>query len=299
MAPEQLSTQFQHDAINLGGLGYYIAALQTRSKAPLTRHGIRDSINTSRAIWDLWNQYPQANIAIDLQRSGLLGIGPDSQEWLERFEEWGLPNTMIAVSGGGDGHLHFYYRQPEGCPIFRINRSGEYDIQTGGYFVAPCSIHPSGKPYEWLTPPRPRTELPEAPLWAEKMLNERVNQRKQTSTVSIATAGPTKIPIYGPVVPWYLGQRVVNHADGSVDRSATLFALACRLAQSVATRESIAATLAERDVALGFEKYTGRADAALRYTELAEKAIHEAILDPRNQRHGSLLSNPWREAANG
>ncbi|MCH7518825.1 MAG: bifunctional DNA primase/polymerase, partial [Candidatus Dadabacteria bacterium] len=194
----------QRAALALGRMGYWVVPLQSRGKAPITRSGIRDSVNTAKAIWDYWHRWPQANIAIDLQRSGLLGVGPDSTEWLERFEEWGLTNTMIAVSGGGDGHFHFYYTRPEGCPVFRVNRSGEYDIQTDGYFVAPPSIHPSGNSYEWLTSLREVDQLPEPPAWAINLLQERVNERRSPVSIT-AAAGPPKLPIFGPVVPWYLG----------------------------------------------------------------------------------------------
>ncbi len=277
-------------AIALGVRGYYVAPLQPRAKAPLTQHGIRDSVNTTRQIWEFWHTYPDANIAIDLQRSGLLGIGPDSPAWLARFQEWGLPDTMVARSGGGEGHLHYYYRRPEGCPIFRINRPGEYDIQTDGYFVAPPSIHPKGPAYTWLTPLRYAEDLPEAPAWAVKMLQERWQAREAAPLVpQTARNGPSRIPIFGPALPWYHGEKVIRKANGEVDRSATLFALACRLAQSVATRETIAATLAERDVALGFHKYSGRRDASVRYLQLADLAIQQALADPRNQRHTRLI----------
>lgn len=56
--------------------------------------------------------FPEANIFIDLRKSRLVGIGPDSPEWLKRFQAWGLPPTMVAESGGGEGHTHYYYRRP-------------------------------------------------------------------------------------------------------------------------------------------------------------------------------------------
>ena len=106
-------------------------------KAPLTKHGVNDSSIDPDQIRDWWRKWPNANIGIDLAKSGLLAIAPDSAAWLEEFQRRGLGKPLAAaMSGGGEGHMHFYYTRPKDCPIRRINRSGEYDIQTGGYLVA-------------------------------------------------------------------------------------------------------------------------------------------------------------------
>lgn len=127
-----------------GHTGYSIG------KAPLTSNGIKDATNQVKGVFDYWKRWPLANIAIDLERSGLLVVAPDSPGWLAEFVQRGLPPTLVAQSGGGEGHFHFYYRRPEGCPIHRINKSGEYDMQTGGYVVALPSLHQSGRLYQWV-----------------------------------------------------------------------------------------------------------------------------------------------------
>lgn len=120
-------------------------------KAPLTEHGITDSSIDPAIVQRWWSRWPNANIAIDLKRSGLLVIAPDSIEWLEEFKKRGLGNPLcIAQSGGGEGHVHFYYIRPPGCPVYRINRPGAFDIQTEGYMVAPPSLHQSGRHYRWM-----------------------------------------------------------------------------------------------------------------------------------------------------
>ena len=119
-------------------------------KAPLTDRGVLDSSDQVLSIRNWWTQWPSANIGIDLKRSGLFVIGPDSPEWLDYFEAMGSPPTAVAKSGGGEGHFHYYYRRPPDAPILRINRSGEYDIQSDGYMVAPPSRHVSGRIYLWI-----------------------------------------------------------------------------------------------------------------------------------------------------
>jgi hypothetical protein len=123
----------------------------TLAKRPLPPHGIKDSSKQVADIFNWWHKWPRANIAIDLQKSGLLVIAPDSLEWLVTILTGLPPTPVVAQSGGGEGHYHFYYRRPEGCPIWRVNEPDKYDIQTGGYMVAPPSLHQSGRRYQWVS----------------------------------------------------------------------------------------------------------------------------------------------------
>lgn len=120
-------------------------------KAPLTPHGVLDANTNHGVISAWWSQWPDANIGIDIKGANLFIIAPDSPEWLTEFKRRGLSIPIgIVRSGGGDGHFHFYYRRPPGCPHDRINKPGEYDIMTTGYVVAPPSLHQSGRSYLWL-----------------------------------------------------------------------------------------------------------------------------------------------------
>lgn len=274
-------TTLSEEANQLGMRGYWVAPLKVKSKAPLTEHGIRDSVNTTRAIWDFWQRYPDANIAIDLQRSKLLGIGPDSPEWLDRFREWGLPETMMALSGGGEGHLHYYYQRPEDCPIYRLNRPGEYDIQTDGYFVAPPSLHPSGNLYTWLTPLQYASDLPAPPPWAMKMIKDRVAEKAATAPATPSTTGTATgivtsecpVRLSGKALDWWDGRRFSAVPGGDIDRSKSLYVIAAFLAQANATEHVISQALAERDITLGYSKYADRGDQSVRYAEIARKAV--------------------------
>ena len=123
------------------------------AKAPLTTHGHLDATTDLETIRRCWRDRPLANVGVALRTAGLVVVGPDCPEWADEFARRGLPPTAVAASGGGDGHLHYYYRRPAGCPAYRIARPGRYDILSDGYVVAPPSRHASGRVYTWLVPP--------------------------------------------------------------------------------------------------------------------------------------------------
>lgn len=74
--------------------------------------------------------------------------GDTSLERLEhRFRP--LSATVEAVTGGGGRHL--YFAHPGGLTRNRAGLGQGIDLRgDGGYIVAPPSIHPSGRPYEWV-----------------------------------------------------------------------------------------------------------------------------------------------------
>ncbi len=77
------------------------------------------------------------------------------------------------------------------------------------------------------------------------------------------------------------GERLVRKESGEVDRSRTLYALACLLARAGATTRTVAAALAERDGALGWHKYTDRQDGGqLEYRRIAGRAVAATLTTP-------------------
>lgn len=76
------------------------------------------------------------------------------------------------------------------------------------------------------------------------------------------------------------GERPATKEDspGEVDRSATLFKIGAELARAGATPKAIRDALADRDVSLGYRKFSGRPDerAELEYRRVANKATREA-----------------------
>ncbi|MBP3509202.1 phage/plasmid primase, P4 family [Oscillibacter sp.] len=142
-------------------------------KHPRTGKGSREATRDPEQIRAWWQQWPDANIGIATGRvTGLMVIDIDTRhqgdeyfpELPERYGE--LPETWEVQTGGG---RHMYFRTPETALIRnRANWVQGVDVRgEGGYVVAPPSLHPSGRRYEWELSSRPDeiglAELP--PLW--------------------------------------------------------------------------------------------------------------------------------------
>lgn len=75
-----------------------------------------------------------------------------------------LPATPHSHTGGGGDH--YYLRYPESGIANSAGRiAKKVDVRgDGGFVVAPPSVHRSGNPYAWITPPG-EVELAEMPPW--------------------------------------------------------------------------------------------------------------------------------------
>src|SRR5216683_2604831 len=62
-------------------------------KAPLTRHGVDDATLDEDQIRQWWEQWPEANVLLGLQPSGLGMIDPDSDEALAEVRRLGIQAT--------------------------------------------------------------------------------------------------------------------------------------------------------------------------------------------------------------
>ena len=112
-----------------------------------------ESTTDPAAIRRWWGKWPDANIAIDTGKSGLLVLDADAYKdtyaggsLLSETDE----QTPTVLTGGGGQHL--YYRLPPGKAWG--NATGTLptgiDIRgAGGFVVAPGSLHASGRHYEW------------------------------------------------------------------------------------------------------------------------------------------------------
>lgn len=255
-------------------------------KAPLTPRGVLDSSNDPRRAWEWWSKWPNANIGIDLKKSRLVCIAPDSPEWEAAFHEAGLPDTVTAQSGGGEGHFHYYYQRPDDCPTLRINKSAQYDIQSEGYMVAPPSLHLSGRHYTWLNEYpwfEAVTDLPLPPEWALDQIKQVWAERTTEPTPRIPTdARPLSPQALSPdLQDWWDGRAQVILPDGSVDRSGTLYRMGIMMARKGASVGEITASLRDRDEALGYRKYSRRRDGGSKqYTNIAYRATELARVSP-------------------
>lgn len=263
----------------------------TPGKHPRTRHGDDDGSVHPEAIRGWWRMWPTAAIGVNLEMSGLVDVAPDHPDHLAEFERRGIETPARFQSPGGEGHIHHLFRRQSDCPVYRICRTGEYDILSNGYAILPPSTGKDGRRYRWLsTMPDLNGGLPPAPTWVADALREAKARRSQTTPrrVSIETGeieDEPPVPLNDHQAAIWRGEIPILKPDGDIDRSATLLRIGRMLWNAGMTRAGVIAAVRERDQALGWDKYSGRGDAATRYTEIGDLLEREgrdatAILNP-------------------
>jgi hypothetical protein len=150
--------------------GWSVLPLRPREKRPLVPWAHLQNERPSRDdIAEWFQRWPDANIGIvtgEISRLIALDVDPKhgGDAALERLErQYGpLSATVEAATGGGGRHL--YFAHPGGLVRNRAGLAQGIDLRgDGGYIVAPPSLHPSGRPYEWVAGRTP-DEIPLAPL---------------------------------------------------------------------------------------------------------------------------------------
>lgn len=140
-------------ALAYARLGFKVFPVHTRSKIPATANGFKDANSDVALINTLWGGTDFGIGIATGQRSGFVVLDVDPRngghESLQALvvHHGPLPPTVTALTGGGGTHFLFTCAVPCGtrCVAPGIDLKGD-----GGYIVAPFSIHPSGKAYEWV-----------------------------------------------------------------------------------------------------------------------------------------------------
>jgi hypothetical protein len=150
--------------------GWSVLPLRPRDKRPLIPWTLLQTQRASATDVEQWfKKGPDANIGIvtgEVSNLIVLDVDPkhggdDSLRRLERRYH-PLPVTVEAITGGGG--RHFYFTHPGFLIRNRAGLAEGVDLRgDGGYIVAPPSIHPSGRAYEWA-PGRSPGVMEPAPL---------------------------------------------------------------------------------------------------------------------------------------
>jgi hypothetical protein len=154
------------------------AVFPCKGKRPLTQHGCKDATTDPMAIRQLWQQFLLPNIGLATGKpSGIWVLDVDGEAGEATLatleaQHGELPRTVMARTGGGGRHVLFrYHREPI------KNRAGDIGLgldvrATGGYIIAPPSIHPdTGMVYEWDADRHPAsTSIADAPAWLIKLV---------------------------------------------------------------------------------------------------------------------------------
>jgi hypothetical protein len=141
-------------ALALAKKGVCVFPCTPRGKTPAVAGGCNAATTDEETIARWWQLLPDANIAIATGTpSNIFALdvdGVDAEAELRRLEaqHGALPPTVEVITARG---RHVYFRMPD-API--RNSAGKLgpglDIRaTGGYVLAPPSIHPTGRRYEW------------------------------------------------------------------------------------------------------------------------------------------------------
>jgi len=165
-------------ALQLADLGFHVFPIPGAGKTPFPdSRGFKDATPDPDAVRNLWERFPGTSVAIATGLSGLVVVDIDPRNGgdatLAALEaDHGELDTVSATTGGGG--THYYYRSP--VPIVipsRANALGPgVDVKaSGGYVIAPPSIHESGSTYRWNGGGSPFQRDPEAlPDWMLKRL---------------------------------------------------------------------------------------------------------------------------------
>lgn len=133
----------------------------------------------------------QRNVAVVLRPSNLVVLECDSEIDLVAIEELFLPTTLT-VRSSEPYKRHFYFRPPEALEAlpyvaFRFE-SGRVTADSGRYFLAPPSLHPSGVQYSFLPGLGPGdtdiVELPEQ-IYRELVERSRTESNEQRERIAI------------------------------------------------------------------------------------------------------------------
>ena len=139
-------------------MGWAVFPLRPRGKEPRTKNGVKDACCDIEQVRAFWERFPDSNIGIAMGEpsGGLVAIdvdedGESGKDGMAAVRAWErghgeLPETATALTGRGGTHM--LYRM--GGVRNSVNAELAVDIRsTGGYIVAPPSIHPNGTPYAW------------------------------------------------------------------------------------------------------------------------------------------------------
>lgn len=156
--------ELKEAAIKYAKIGLAVFPLIPRDKRPLTANGFKDATTDIAKIEEWWSINPSANVGIATGQvsGGLVVVDMDLDEdedkdGYQSFVKWTdetasiLPDTWLSITGRGGYHMMFRSAFPVRS---RTGWLDAVDIRAnGGYIVAPPSIHPNGRRYEWEDAP--------------------------------------------------------------------------------------------------------------------------------------------------
>jgi hypothetical protein len=196
-------------------------------KHPLTAKGVKDATDDPEKLKQFFTgAYEIANIGIATgEPSGIVVLDVDDPKALETFQRQhgSLPKTPSVETGSG---RHFYFIFDERCSPLKnsVKFSGGLDVRTsGGYVVAPPSVHASGKGYRWIVSPD-ECEFARLPDWLFGVMPKHEDARAGAFTVEPAIDDVERARRYlGNTPPAVSGKDGHKHTFRTVCRLCLVF----------------------------------------------------------------------------
>lgn len=181
--------------------GWKVFPVSSQDKSPLVPHGYKDASQDEVRLRH-WFQdwFPTHGIGVPtgiVNGFVVLDVDPRNggeASLQELTREFGLlPSGPTVRTGGGGYH---YYFSPVGQWIRSVTgvRPGIDVKAEGGYVIAPPSLHPSGKRYEWELR-WDETDLPPIPNWLLELTHSSPSARGE------AGKEPPKFPVEEGKIP--------------------------------------------------------------------------------------------------
>jgi P4 family phage/plasmid primase-like protien len=148
-------------------LGWSPIPIKARSKEPNLRE-LRPYLNRKATQEELRNWSWSGVGIVTGPVSDILVLDVDGPEGEKELQKHGHPATPMARTASGG--LHLYFQHPERHVRTGIRVAPGIDVKAaGGYVVAPPSVGPNGRPYEWILSPQ-EADLAEPPAWLMALL---------------------------------------------------------------------------------------------------------------------------------
>jgi putative DNA primase/helicase len=234
---------------------------RTRREGDVVIGGVHDASSSSEVVSSWWRMWPDANVGLATGELIVIDVdGALGEASLQRLqdEHGALPGTLEATSGRG---RHLYFSDPSeqlGNSVGRLG--GGLDVRgSGGYIVAPPSLHADGHRYRWRTRRRPAA----LPLWVAELLTEPPARAARTVPPPPAAAGDRRRRYFTAALRTELAE-VASAQPGT--RNDTLNRAAFRLAQlavdGAGTLDELEHYLLDAALAAGLDELEARATIA-------------------------------------
>jgi Bifunctional DNA primase/polymerase, N-terminal/AAA domain/Primase C terminal 1 (PriCT-1) len=155
-----------HTPTSTGGCSCGKSGCSDPGKHPRTGHGFKDATTDRATVEGWWKKWPEANIGIATEASGLVVVDVDTEgtlNWTALRLKHGesVSNTLTVATGGGGRHLIFESSSEIEVASSLSKIATGIDVKAkGGYIVAVPSLHESGRRYSWANRKK-ITPLPE------------------------------------------------------------------------------------------------------------------------------------------